>query len=175
MFDYPTLLEQSTMSWWIGNRWWDHVWVKKELLSLFHLTHSDAAFRNVTWISVTQRESYTSVPCGDAGEFSGPELISDCLKHHGHVLWSDESMFKLVLGKNRHWVVSPKADRDHPDFHQRQVQKQTSIMVWRCISANSMGDLHLCEGTTDMEVYICIKMTSFLGSKTMPGLILHIL
>jgi len=27
-----------------------------------------------------QRESFTSVLCGDAGEFSGPELISDGLE-----------------------------------------------------------------------------------------------
>ena len=27
---------------------------------------------------------------------------------------------------------------------------------WRCISANGMGDLHLCEGTIDVEAYIWI-------------------
>jgi len=45
------------------------------------------------------------------------------------VLWSDESMFQLVLGKNRHRVLSSKDERDHPDFHQRQVQKQTSVLL----------------------------------------------
>jgi len=45
----------------------------------FHLTPSDAASRNGTWISVTQRESYTSVLHRNATEFSGPELISDIL------------------------------------------------------------------------------------------------
>jgi len=44
-----------------------------------------------------------------------------------------------------------------------------------------MDDLHVCEDTIDVEAYIgivqrhtAIKMTSFLGSKTMPGLILHV-
>jgi len=55
-------------------------------------------------------------------------------------------------------------------------------MVW---GANSMGDLKMCEGTIDVEVYIGIvqrhtvypatKMTSFLGSETISGLILHLL
>jgi len=44
------------------------------------------------------------------------------------VLWSDATMFQLVLGKNRHRVVSPKEERDQPDFHQRQVQEQTSVL-----------------------------------------------
>jgi len=45
-----------------------------------------------------------------------------------------------------------------------------------------MGDLHMYEGTIDAEVCIgiletciAIKMTSFLGRKTMAGLILHML
>jgi len=33
------------------------------------------------------------------------------------VLLSDESMFQLVLGKNRHGVHGPKNERDNPEFH----------------------------------------------------------
>ena len=32
----------------------------------------------------------------------------------------------------------------------------TSVMVWGCIIAHSMGDLHICEGTIDAEAYIGI-------------------
>jgi len=49
-------------------------------------------------------------------------------------------------------VLSPKDERYQSDFSLWQVQKQTSVMVWGCISANSMGDLHVYEGTTDVEV-----------------------
>jgi len=63
--------------------------------------------------------------------------------------------FSLFWGKTDN-DFSPKDERDHPDFHQRQVQKQTSVLVLGCISASGMGDLHLCEGITDMEAYIWI-------------------
>ena len=41
-------------------------------------------------------------------------------------------------------------------------------MVWGCISAHGMGDLHICEGTIDvkayvgnLETYAAVKMTNF--------------
>ncbi len=41
-------------------------------------------------------------------------------------------------------VLSPKDQRDHPDFHQRQKQKQISVKVWGCSRANSRdGTIHL--------------------------------
>ncbi len=56
-------------------------------------------------------------------------------------------------------------------------------MVYGCISANGMVDLHMCEGTIDMEAYIgfvychqdcfSLEVHSCL-IKTMPGLILHV-
>ncbi len=60
------------------------------------------------------------------------------------VLWSDESTFQLVPGKNEHQILSPKDQRDHPDFHQWQMQKQMSVMIWGCSTS--------------------IKITSFMGS-----------
>jgi len=106
-------------------------------------------------------------------------LISDGPKDSANKYCGQLSpCFSLFWGKKR--TLSPKDERDHPNFHQRQLQKQTSVMVWVGISGNSMGDLH--EGTIDAEVCIgiletciAIKMTSFLGRKTMPGLILHML
>jgi len=56
--------------------------LRSNLENHFHWTQSDTASRNDTWISVAQGElglGFTSVLCGDAGRFSGPELISDGL------------------------------------------------------------------------------------------------
>ena len=82
-----------------------------------------------------------------------------------HLRWSRSPCFSLFFGKNGHRVLSPKDERDHPDFHQRQVQKQTSVMVWRRISANGRGDLHVCEGITDVEAYIGIVQRHTLPSR----------
>uniref|UniRef100_A0AAY5KJF1 Uncharacterized protein n=1 Tax=Esox lucius TaxID=8010 RepID=A0AAY5KJF1_ESOLU len=41
-----------------------------------------------------------------------------------------------------------KGQRQH---NQHTVQKPTSVMVWGCISAHVMGDLHICEGTVNAE------------------------
>ena len=72
------------------------------------------------------------------------------------VLWSDESTFQLVFGKNGHRILCAKDEKDHPDCYQQKVQKPASVMVWGCISAHSMGDLHICEGTIDAEAYVGI-------------------
>ncbi len=85
-------------------------------------------------------ESYTSILRSDAVGFSGPELFSDSQRQWTCVLCSDESTFQPVSGKKGRRVLSPKDQMDLPDFHQQQIQKQTSVMVWGCISANVMGD-----------------------------------
>ena len=46
--------------------------------------------------------------------------------------------------------------KGHPDCYQRKVQKPASMMVWGCISAHGMGDLHISEGTIDAEAYVGI-------------------
>ncbi len=106
-----------------------------------HLTQSAAASIHATWISVTQGESYQFYAVG----FSGPELISDSQKHSGKVCCAQMSPhFNLLLGKNGCRVFSPNDQRNHPDFHQWQMQKHTSVMVWWCSRANSMGDWNMC-------------------------------
>ena len=60
-----------------------------------------------------------------------------------HVFGSDESTFHLVFGKNRRRSLDAKEKKYHPDCYQRKVQKSASVMVWRCISAHSTGDLHI--------------------------------
>ena len=62
------------------------------------------------------------------------------------------------------------------------------MMVWGCISAHGMGDLHICEGTINAEQYMQVSEQHILWSnmvflreglayfsKTMPNHIPHIL
>ena len=62
------------------------------------------------------------------------------------VLWSDESRFlKKTI--------------------QRKVQKPAFVMVWGCITAHGMGDLHICEGTIHAEAYVGILERHMLLSR----------
>ncbi len=70
------------------------------------------------------------------------------------VLWSDESTFDILVGNHGHCVLRAKEEGDLPACHQRSVQKPASLMVWGCISAYSMGNLHVLEGTMNAERYI---------------------
>ncbi len=83
----------------------------------------------------------------------------------------DSQLLKLLSVSFR--VLSPKDQRGHPDFHQRQKQKQTSVMVWGCSRANSMRNWLAyvwrcyCHGGiywNCTEKYAAIKMTSFMWS-----------
>ncbi|KAJ0019198.1 hypothetical protein NQD34_006767 [Periophthalmus magnuspinnatus] len=70
------------------------------------------------------------------------------------VLWSDESTFQIVFGNHGHHVLRAKEEKDHPDCYQRKVQKPASVMVWGCVSAHGMGNLHMCEGTINADRHI---------------------
>ncbi len=71
-----------------------------------------------------------------------------------NVLWSDESKFYILVGNHRRRVLRAAEEGDLPVCYQRSVQKPASLMVWGCISAYSMGSLHVLEGTMDAERYI---------------------
>ena len=116
----------------------------------------------------------------------GPKSSEMDERQWKHVLWSDESTFQLVFGKNGRWILRAKDEKDHPDCYQWKVQKPASVMVWGCISAHDMGDLHICEGTIDAEAYVGILErymlpsrqqllpgTPYVFRRTMPGLNLH--
>ncbi len=45
------------------------------------------------------------------------------------------------------------------------VQKPASLMVWGCISANSMGSLHVLEGTMNAEMHIKVLEQHMLSSR----------
>ena len=81
------------------------------------------------------------------------------------VLWSDESTFQIVFGKCGRRVLRTKEEKDHPDCYGRKVQKPASVMVWGCVSASGMGNLHICEGTINAERYIQVLEQHMLPSK----------
>ena len=67
------------------------------------------------------------------------------------MLWSEESTFQKVFGNHGHCVLWAKEKKGHPDCYQRKVQKPTSVMLWGCVSAHGIGNLHICEGTINAE------------------------
>lgn len=81
------------------------------------------------------------------------------------VLWSDESTFQVVMGQQGRRVLRTKEEKDHPDCYQRKAQKPASVMVWGCISANGMGNLHICKGTINAERYIEVLEQHMLPSR----------
>ena len=91
---------------------------------------------------------------------SGLEVIWDGPKDSGN-LFSGQ----LVFGKNRHRILRAKDEKVHPDCYQQKVQKPASVMVLGCISAHSMGDLHICEGTINAETFVAILERHMLPSR----------
>ncbi len=81
------------------------------------------------------------------------------------VLWSDESKFDIFIGNHGRRVLQAKEEGDLPMCHQRSVQKPASLMVWGCISADSMGSLHDLEGTMNAERYIKVLEQHMLPSR----------
>ncbi len=63
--------------------------------------------------------------------FSGPELNSD-------------NHLQLVSEKNWFRVLSPKNQRDHPDFHQWHMQKQMSVMEYMSASVQMAWVTCIC-------------------------------
>ena len=112
--------------------WWTHG-LGCTLENHCHSTQSAAASRNATWNCIMQR--------GKAFNFA-----QKCCR----VLWAlwDEPK----NSGNGRWMLHAK--EDNPDCSQQKVQKPASVMVWGCISAHSMGDLHICEGTIDPRLML---------------------
>ena len=76
-----------------------------------------------------------------------------------------KSTFQVVFGKKGRRILRAKDEKDHADCYQRKVEKPASVMVWGCISAQGMGDLHICEGTIDAEAYVGILERHVLPSR----------
>ena len=124
---------------------------------------SVAASRNATWnCIIAKRKAFICVE-------TPPSSLRWTERQWKHVLWSDESTFQLVFGKNGRRILRAKDENDHPDCYQWKVQKPASVMVWGCISAHGMGDLHICEGTIDAEAYVGILETYAAERLLFPG------
>ena len=71
-----------------------------------------------------------------------------------HVLWSEEFTFQLVFEKKTDFgFYMPKMKKLS---RLRYQQKVPLWWLWGCISAHSMGDLEVHEGTIDAEAYVGI-------------------
>ncbi len=77
------------------------------------------------------------------------------------VLWSKCN----IVGNHGCRVLRAKEEGDLPACYQRSVQKPAYLMVWGCISAYSMGSLHVLEGTTNAERYIKVLEQHMLPSR----------
>lgn len=76
--------------------------------------------------------------------------------HWNRILWSDESIFKIVLGSNGTRVIRRREEANNPACYLRTVQKPASVCVWGCMSAAGVGPLHMVNGTVDAEKYVDI-------------------
>ncbi len=81
------------------------------------------------------------------------------------VLWLDELKFDIPVGNHRRRVLRAKEEEDLPACYQHSVQKPASLMVWGCISAYSMGSLHVLEGTVNADRYIKVLEQHMLLSR----------
>ncbi len=80
------------------------------------------------------------------------------------VLWSDESKFEVLFGKQGRHVIRTKEDKDNPSCYQRSVQKPASL-IWGCMSACGIGSLHIWKGTINAERYIQVLEQHMLPSR----------
>ena len=78
--------------------------------------------------------------------------------------------FSLFLGKIDIGFYLPKLKKTIQTVINEKCKNQP-LMVWRCISARNMGDLHICEGTLFVEAYIGILERYMLPSRRLdfPG------
>ena len=60
------------------------------------------------------------------------------------VLWTDESIFQVSYGNVGLKVIRMKDEANYPYCYNRVVLHPSSVMVWGCIAANGVGNLHFC-------------------------------
>ncbi len=73
--------------------------------------------------------------------------------------------FDILVGNHGRRVLRAKEEGDLPVCHQHSVQKPASLMVWGCISAYGIGNLHVLEGTMNAERYIKVLEQNMLPSR----------
>lgn len=80
------------------------------------------------------------------------------------IIWSDESRFEVCVGDSRSKVLRRRNEEFHPDCLREKVKFAPSLMVWGCMSAHGVGDLHFIDGTVNAEKYIDILENNLLPS-----------
>ena len=63
--------------------------------------------------------------------------------------------FRLFYRKTGHRILRAKM-KDYLDCYKQKVKNPATVMVWGCISAHGMGDLHICDGIVDVDAYFDI-------------------
>ena len=100
-------------------------------------------------------------------KFSGPKssemdrkTVEACSLVKFHI-----SYFSLFFGKNRRRILRAKDKKRPSILLPTKMQKPAFVTIWGCISAHGMGDLHICDGTIDAEVYLGILERRMLPSR----------
>ncbi|GBL99148.1 hypothetical protein AVEN_64138-1 [Araneus ventricosus] len=70
------------------------------------------------------------------------------------VLWIDESLFEVSYGNIGRKEIKMKDEANDPTCYKRVVLKASSVMVWGCLAANGVDNLHFCTGTIRAPDYI---------------------
>ncbi|GBO00892.1 hypothetical protein AVEN_181191-1 [Araneus ventricosus] len=93
----------------------------------------------------------------NVGVLRGPNLTSDGLHLSGNVLWTHESIFEVLCGKIGRKVIRKKDEANDPSCYKRVVFEASFVMVWGCLAANGVDNLHFCTGTIKAPDYIRVR------------------
>ena len=99
--------------------------------------------------------------CRNAAKFSGPKVIWDGLEDVETCSLDRRVRISACFWEKRTSDSTCQRLKRPP----RLLKKPASVMVWGCISAHGMGNLHICEGTIDVEAYAGILERHMLPSR----------
>ncbi|GBM42563.1 hypothetical protein AVEN_183848-1, partial [Araneus ventricosus] len=80
--------------------------------------------------------------------------LSWTLSQWEKVLWTDEFIFEISDGNIGRKVIRKKDEANDPSCYKRVVLKASSVMVWGCLAANGVDNVHFCTGTLNAPDYI---------------------
>ncbi len=139
-----------------GQVWWPILWI-----CALHLAHS-SAHRHTHTVN-THPEQWAANAAAPGSNWV--THLKWAVSKWKSVLWSDESKCDILVGNHRHLVLRAKKEGDLSACYQRSVQKPPSLMVWGCITAYGVGNLHVLEGTMNAERYIKVLEQHMLPSR----------
>lgn len=87
------------------------------------------------------------------------------------VLFTDESKFNLFGSDGRRFVWRRKGEEYLPKNTKKSVKHGGgSVMVWGCVSASGVGDLHFIKGNMDKYQYLDILKSHLRSSVAKLGI-----